>query len=42
VMEGRSATMVGLISSDDIAEDYFRGVQKKSPGGEAGASVCFA
>jgi hypothetical protein len=31
-MEGRSAVVVGLISSEDIGEDYFQQPQKKSPG----------
>jgi hypothetical protein len=32
-MTDRSATVAGLISGDDIAADYFRSAQKKSPGG---------
>src|SRR6266849_5203719 len=38
-MEGRSAATVGLISSEDIAGDYFCLSQKKSPGREAGARI---
>jgi hypothetical protein len=29
-MTGRSATMAGLISSEDIGKDYFRQVEKRS------------